>query len=428
MIDRFLNISDSEKKTFYLHLIYSIIDGFIMGMFALNEFILIKSLKGTNYQIGFLFQFTILVLLFSIIINEFFKRIKRKSLLIRYVGIATRLPLILFIFFPSEGNYIANPLIYQLVFLLIFLIYYMANPLLLPAINHLLRNSYSGINFGRLYGYSSSINKIMMLLSTFSFGLILDMNYFSFIYFYPVISIFGAFSIYILTMIKDESEPIVENKKPLFTAVKDSFINSLKILRQNKPYRDFEIGFGLYGWAWLSTVAVITIFFDSELELNFSSIAFYKNAYNIIAIVSLPFFGKLIGKIDPRKFAAYTFAAMFFHLLFLGLTQYIPNNYQLWGLKIYYSLIASYLSYGLFAAMMALLWYIGSAYFCKKDEVSSYQSIHLTLTGVRGILAPLIGVFIYELIGFTGVFILALLSLLIAIVVMIKSTRKFDLK
>jgi MFS family permease len=304
----------------------------------------------------------------------------------------------------------------------------MANPLLLPAINHLLRNSYSGINFGRLYGYSSSINKIMMLLSTFSFGLILDMNYFSFIYFYPVISIFGAFSIYILTMIKDESEPIVENKKPLFTAVKDSFINSLKILRQNKPYRDFEIGFGLYGWAWLSTVAVITIFFDSELELNFSSIAFYKNAYNIIAIVSLPFFGKLIGKIDPRKFAAYTFAAMFFHLLFLGLTQYIPNNYQLWGLKIYYSLIASYLSYGLFAAMMALLWYIGSAYFCKKDEVSSYQSIHLTLTGVRGILAPLIGVFIYELIGFTGVFILALLSLLIAIVVMIKSTRKFDLK
>jgi hypothetical protein len=60
--------------------------------------------------------------------------------------------------------------------------------------------------------------------------------------------------------------------------------------------------------------------------------------------------------------------------------------------------------------------------------VSSYQSIHLTLTGVRGILAPLIGVFLYGLIGFTGVFGLALLSLALAIYVMIRSLKKYGIR
>jgi len=428
MLDNLLKITGNERKTFWLHMGYSIIDGLIMGLFALNEFILIKSLKGTNYQIGFLFQFTVLVLLFSIVINEVFKRIRRKKSLIRYVGILTRLPLLLFIFFPSNVHFAADPIYFQFAFLIIFLIYYMANPLLFPAITHLLKNAYSHVNFGRLYGYASVANKVMMLVSTFTFGIILDRDYFSFTWIYPVSALLGVLSIYILTAINDEVPDNQEAKKSFFTSIKDSIVNSRIILKENKPYRDFEIAFGLYGWAWLSTVAVITIFFENELNLNYTSIAFYKNAYNTIAILILPFFGKLIGNIDPRKFAIYTFSSMFLHLFFLGITEFTPYYFNFWDLKIYYTLIASYISYGFFAAMMALLWYIGPAYFCRNDEVSSYQAIHLTLTGVRGMLAPLIGVFFYQLMGFAGVFALALFSLLLAIYVMHLSMKKHVIK
>ncbi len=428
MFENLLKISGNERKTFWLHLGYSIIDGFIMGLFALNEYILIKSLKGTNYQIGFLVQSTVLVLLFSIIINELFKRIRRKKSLIRYAGILTRLPLLLFAFFPSNANSTIDPLHFQLAFLIIFLIYYMANPLLFPAITHLLKNAYSHANFGRLYGYASSANKIMMLVSTFLFGWFLDKDNFSFTWIYPVAAALGIISIYILTNINDEVPDVAETKKPFYASIRDSIINSRIILKENKPYRDFEIGFGLYGWAWLSTMAVITIFFEKELHLNYSSIAFYKNAYNTLAILILPFFGKLIGNIDPRKFAIFTFSSMFFHLFFLGLTEFMPYYFNFWELKVYYTLIASYISYGFFAAMMALLWYIGPAYFCRNDEVSSYQAIHLTLTGVRGMLAPLLGVFIYQLMGFSGVFALALFSLALAVYAMFLSMKKHPIK
>lgn len=428
MLQSWLKITEKESRTFILHLIYSIIDGFILGLFALNEFILIKGLQGSNYQIGILFQFTVIVLLFAIIINEFFRRIRRKRLLIRYVGIITRLPLILFVFFPSANTINGdNFLIYQLAFLFIFLLYYMANPLLLPAINYLLKNSYSHENFGRLYGYASSANKILVLIGTFVFGLLLDKNQFAFTYIYPLIAFLGIFSIYILSKIDYTAVDFKEPKQKFMVSVANSFKNSIDILKRNKAYRDFEIAFMFYGFAWMATAAVITIFFEKQLSLNYSSIAFYKNSYNTLAIIILPYFGKLIGRIDPRKFAIYTFSSLLLFLLFMAITEYIPAHFMFWKLKIYYSLIISYIFYGLFAAMMALLWYIGSAYFCKNEEVSNYQSIHLSLTGIRGIFSPLVGVFFYELIGFTGVFAISILSLFISVLVMLNSMRKYKI-
>ncbi len=66
------NYSEQEKRTFQLHLIYSIIEGIILGVLALNEFVFIKSLRGSNYELGFLFQFSMVVFIFLVFINELF--------------------------------------------------------------------------------------------------------------------------------------------------------------------------------------------------------------------------------------------------------------------------------------------------------------------------------------------------------------------
>lgn len=423
---RFLRfkIPDNAKQSFRYHLIYSIIDGFILGLFALNEFILIKSLKGSNYQIAFMFQVTVLVLLFSVFFGEILTRVKNKKKLIRWVGILTRLPLIFLFFFPDNAMDLGDNYYYQLAFLAILMVYYFANPLLFPAINHLLKNSYAHEDFGKLYSYASTINKVMMMISTFLFGLLLDYNNYAFTYIYPLVAILGISSIFILTKINYRVTENTELRPSFYKSIIGSLKNMFQILKGNKPYRDFEVSFMFYGFAWMATAAVITIFFDKALHLNYSSIAFYKNAYNTMAILLLPYFGKLIGKIDPRKFAVYTFSFMLLHLFFLGLTEYFDGYFEIWDLKIYYSLIVSYTFYGLFAATMALLWYIGSAYFCKDEEVSNYQSVHLTMTGFRGIFAPLVGVFFYELFGFTGVFLLGIFSLAIAILIMLFSMKK----
>jgi len=415
--------SSEEKKAFSLHLIFSILDGIILGVLALNEYVLIKGLNGSSYQIGILFQFSTVVLLISVPLSEILKRTVRKKKMLRTVAILTRLPLLILIFFPKTISEHANMFTYQVIFLSIFLIYFLANPMIMPIINSFLKTNYKHKNFSKLYGYASTANKIVMLIATFIFGLLLDKYSNAYTYVYPFLALLGISSIFILTQIK-YSPTVSQNKRSISEALKEIKANIFNILKTNKPFRDFEIGFMFYGLAWLVTIAVIALFLEHLLKLNYSSIAFYKNFYTTVSILLTPYFGKLLGRINPRKFGIYTFFTMLLYLLFMGLTEYFPTYTEVFGVKIYYTLIISFLSYGIFGAMMGLLWYIGSVYFAKDADVAEYQSIHLSLTGFRGAFAPLAGVMLFEYIGYSGVFAIGISSLIIGILVLIISLKK----
>ena len=425
-----LNLNPVEEKTFRLHLFYSIIEGIIAGVLALNEFVFIKSLKGSNYQLGFLFQFTVIVLVFSIFLTGFLKRVKNKKKLLRITGIVTRIPLIALLFFPASVEAMTNSSYYHYIFLFIFLIYFSASPIILPIINLFLKNNYSHNNFGKLFSYSSSVNKIVMLIVTFCYGLLLDNYNFAFTYVFPVIAILGIISIFLLSKINFKQQevietPVVKQKDQIFISnIRKSFSNIYHIIKNNKSFRDFELGFMFYGIAFMLGTPITSIFFEQVLDLNYSSVAFYKNSYNILAIIMLPYFGRLLGKIDPRKFGAITFSSLMLFFFFLALSEYFPYHFEFMGLKLYYMLIIAYLFHGVFAATMSLLWNIGSAYFCKKEEAGEYQSIHLTLTGIRGAVAPLMGIALFETIGFFYTFMIAVLFLLISVLGMFHSVKK----
>src|SRR6056297_3134995 len=192
-------LTSGEKKVFGLHLSYSFIEGLIRGVLILNEFILIKSLDGSNYQIGFLLQFQHMVLILSVFMNEFLRRTVRKRKMLNSIAIVTRLPLLAFAFFPAVSQNI--PVIYHYIFLTVFLIYFLADPIVFPTINLLLKNSYTHQNFGKYYSYAASINKIVMLLATLGFGIWLDYDPYVFRWVYPSLGVLGIASIVLLTRI-----------------------------------------------------------------------------------------------------------------------------------------------------------------------------------------------------------------------------------
>lgn len=418
------HLNSTEKITFRIHMLYSILEGIILGVLALNEFVFIKSLKGSNFELGILFQFSVIAFTGLIFINEFLRRIQNKKKLLIITALITRLPLILLIFFPKSELAMQGNGIYHYIFLAIFFIYFLAAPIVLPNINLFLKSAYRHENFSTLYSSATSVNKIVMLLVTFAYGLLLDWNPYAFTYVFPFIAILGVTSIHLLSKIPYEGVQKVEIKKSFWKAIQSSWTDMWKLTTTNKPYLHFEMGFMLYGFAFMSTVAVITIYFDKALGLNYSSIAFYKNSYNIIAILLLPFFGRLLGQIDPRKFAALTFASMMLFLFFLALTQYFPYYTVVFNIKIYFVLILYILFQSLFAASMSLVWYIGTSYFGTDEQAGDLQAVHLSLTGVRALFAPLIGVAFYELFGYTTTFAIAIFALLGAILLMIWSYKK----
>lgn len=195
------HLNQNEKQTFKLHLFYSLIDGIAGGALILNQFIFIKSLKGSDVQLAFLFQFSMVVFLFSMLANEVLRRYTNRKLLLRIIGSITSLPLIAFVFYPDIGPN-GLPHLYHIIFLGIFLLYYTSKIAVVPSINQYLKGNYRTENFGKLFGYATTVSKIAMMVSTFTTGLLLDINANSFKYFYPLVGILSLISIFQLTKIK----------------------------------------------------------------------------------------------------------------------------------------------------------------------------------------------------------------------------------
>lgn len=418
------NLDIKERRTFHLHITFSIIDGMIRAALLLNEYVFIKSLNGTNYQLSFLFQSSVIVLLLSVLFNEMIFRAKRKRRLLRRVGFLTHLPLLILFLFPKTPELYTINSIYHYIYLFVFFTYYLSYPIVLPTINLFLKNAYSNQNFGRLYGISSSIRQIMMMVTFFVLGLLLDANGFSFTWFFPLLGVLGFISIVLFSRIEyiPKNVPVISDGllKAVFTSLK----KMIHILKTNKAYFDFQIAYMFYGFSFMSTRSVINIFYDKSLSLNYSSVAFYQNAYNIIAIILLPFFGKLIGKIDPRRFTIIPFVSMAGYILFIALSAIFPYHVEIWNIQIYFMLIISTIFFGFFNATMLLSWNIGSSYFGKNEEAGDYQSIHLFSTGLRGAVAPIIGIALYEWFGFSLTFGIAIFSLLLAIYTLWWSYKK----
>ncbi len=420
-----MKLGKNEKITFYIFLFYSLIEGMLAGVLSLNEFVFIKSLFGTDYKLAILFQFSAIVLFFSIILNGITSRVKSKKKVLFFTALFTRLPLLGIFFFPKDLLNHVNLAFYHNIFLILFLIYYFSSPIILPLINFLLKQNFNDNNFGRLYSIGSSWNKVIMLITAFVYGYFLDLSGDVYRFVLPFCSLMAFVSILLLTKIPLKEDLIrEEKKKSLVIDIKDSIRNSFFILKDNKKFLFFEIAFMSYGFCFLSITPITALYFEKVLGLNYTSVAFYKNAYNVIAILMLPFFGKLIGAIDPRKFAAITYSSMMFFVLFLGITEFFPYSFTIFNIEIFYMLIIAYSFHGIFAATMSLQWSIGSTYFCPKEEAANYQAVHLTLTGMRGFIAPILGISIYKIFGFFPTFMVGVGFALGAIGISLYSLKK----
>jgi hypothetical protein len=416
-------LNSKEKRTFKLHLFYNVIDGLAAGALILNEFIFIKSLKGSNVQLAFLFQFSMVVFLFAMVANEVLRRYTNRKNLLRVIGVVTRLPLIGFAFFPNVSGKGLEP-VYHYLFLSVFLLFYTSRIAVYPSINQYLKGNYRHEHFGRLFSYATTLQKILTMVSTFVTGWLLDVNPNSYKFFYPLVGILGVVSIFQLTKI-DFVQQVSQTMSPMWQAVGNSFQRIYNILKFNLPFRHLEIGFMLYGFAWMSTHAVITIFYKEALDLNYSSVAFYNNAYNLVAIIVLPHFGKLIGNKDPRRFGIITFGSLLLFIFFTGLTEWLDVHFEVLGIKLYVSLLVAVVFNGLFMGSMPILWGIGSSYFCKPHEAADFQSVHMFLTGIRALFAPLIGIQLYEWYGFSITYLAGILLLFAAIALMLYSESRF---
>ena len=128
---------------------------------------------------------------------------------------------------------------------------------------------------------------------------------------------------------------------------------------------------------------------------------------NIMMLVLVPIFGRMLDRINPIRLCAVAFAFLAFWPLVLCFSTQVWHAYF------------AYVFYGFGMAAVHVTWTLGALYFAPAREAQKYHSIHITLVGLRACFGPWLAVLVLKpLIGFRKTFFIAFLLFAMSAILM----------
>ncbi|MCZ6786775.1 MAG: hypothetical protein O7E54_06375, partial [Planctomycetota bacterium] len=173
-----------------------------------------------------------------------------------------------------------------------------------------------------------------------------------------------------------------------------AFVNAWKdafrILRDDRSFRTYEIGFMLYGFGFLMFVPQAVVYAEQDLGLSYGA---WTWARGVAFPVGIGLAAALAGRLSDRFGVVRTTAAAF--ALLAGVFLSMPHVETeaavivVWGL------------FGIVMAAVDVGWSLGPLHFAPKDRASAYVAVHFGLVGVRSAVAPALGYLLKTGISFT---------------------------
>jgi len=104
---------------------------------------------------------------------------------------------------------------------------------------------------------------------------------------------------------------------------------------------------------------------------------------------------------NPPKFTSISFFLLVFYSGFLALSSVLPLNISVWTVTL------AYLFFAIAMTGVVLSWNLSSIFFAKEKDASAFQAVHVSLTALRGLMAPLLGYLVLKYFGPVTVFSIA---------------------
>jgi len=162
-----------------------------------------------------------------------------------------------------------------------------------------------------------------------------------------------------------------------------------KVLREDPQYRRFMTALGFYGAGNLMIGAQLVILFSDQMHL---SAAMQIGILTIVPLLCIPLFTPWWARlfdaghvIDFRARQCWSLVAAM-AVMIVGV--FLQQSWLLW--------VAAVL-WGISTAGANLGWNLGHNDFASLGKVQQYMGVNVTLTGMRGLVAPPLGVLLYGL-------------------------------
>ena len=256
-------------------------------------------------------------------------------------------------------------------------------------------SNYPRTDRARVAGAFATVQALCLAGVTFLTGLLLDDNPDAYRWVYPtaaVVGILGAICYsrvkvrghHRMLRIERASRTDANQARPSINP-----LAMLKLMRRDRNFGVFMICMFLIGTGNIMVIAPLIIILDEQFKLDYvQAISILTSIPILMMPLSIPVWSRLLARLHVVKFRSiHSWVFILSNMVLFGA---VLGN---WMVGIWISAVIRGIGFG----GGVLAWNLGHHDFAPPGTSSQYMGVHVTLTGFRGLLAPILGVSAYEI-------------------------------
>ncbi|HOD19006.1 MAG TPA: MFS transporter [Candidatus Fermentibacter daniensis] len=357
-----------ERRVYRLHLLSTLAAAVVSGVTLNSEYIAANGLHASAWQVTLLVIVWPVSKFLSVVINSFVERRGCYRAAVIAAGFL-RLPIAL-MSISKDVN----------LMLVLIACFSAADGVMVPVLNAILREKYAEGRRGFLFGTALSVFTFFSLPAAFLAGRLLDADFMV----YRLLFVLMAAAGFIHAMIFAGMTRGMPVKTDTGTGTR--LLRELwKVFSKDRQFALFESYFMIYGFAFMMILPAIPFFARDVLGLRYEQYAFAKGVLAQIGILFLsPLMGTRLEKLHPFRFTGIICLLLAVYPLLIA----TGGLFRSAGIPLFY---AAFAVYSIAMAGINISWNMSSLHFAPPGQAATYQGLHVTLTSVRGLLAPLLG-------------------------------------
>ncbi|MCZ6835071.1 MAG: MFS transporter [Planctomycetota bacterium] len=248
----------------------------------------------------------------------------------------------------------------------------------------------------KMAGKITTIQTILITLTSLSIGLAIDLHDDAFRILYPFISFIGLIGAWVykgMRVRRHKALLLAENAHGLDGRSRVNPLIFHRILIEDTNFRRYMTNMFIFGSGNLMIMAPMVIVLKEQFSLSpLTSVLITSTIPFMLMPFSIPIWSRLLDKVHIIEFRAYHGWSFVLANAFMLTASVFHLTWLLW-----FSAILRGIAFG----GGILGWNLGHHDFAPVEKASQYMGVHVTLTGIRGMLVPIIGVCIYEILEWT---------------------------
>ncbi|HWR96986.1 MAG TPA: MFS transporter [Candidatus Methanoperedens sp.] len=363
----------------------AVLEGVVLGVFLLNEYVAKKTLGAGDALLTALVVGPTAALLFAAWWSGLLAQREKASTFLVF-GLLGRLSLLLVPLAATAASFTAVIAVATFLY-----------GAVVPAANALIQRNFAAAERGRVLGLGSALQALTAITVSFAVGRLYDWQPGAYRFTYAVAAVCGFFACLGQARLRFRARAGEARERRLFArglggairgALRRPFAGALGLLGGDRGFRRYEMGFMAYGLAWMMLQPTIPVFLVERLNVAYADVANARGLiyFTMIAACSHPF-GRLLDRIGPLAVSRLAFAVLALFPLLLAAARGVGM------------VSVAFLVFGVGMAAVNLGWTTGPIHFARERDSSGYMGAHVALVGLRAIAGGPFGIWFYRVSG-----------------------------